>query len=71
MVGAGAGELLGELSLAMRHNLTLNDILDTIHVYPTMNTGIQQSVFEAYLKGSALARNRKIIRAISSFRGQK
>ena len=71
MVGAGAGELLGELSLAMRHNLALNDILDTIHVYPTMNTGIQQTVFEAYLKGSALASNRKIIRAINSFRGQK
>ncbi|HLQ11355.1 MAG TPA: FAD-dependent oxidoreductase [Ktedonobacteraceae bacterium] len=71
MVGARAGELLGELSLAMRHNLTLNDILDTIHVYPTMNTGIQQTVFEAYLQGSALASNRKIIRAISSFRGQK
>ena len=71
MVGAGAGELLGELSLAMRHNLALNDILDTIHVYPTMNTGIQQTVFEAYLQGSALASNRKIIRAISSFRGQK
>ena len=71
MVGARAGELLGELSLAMRHNLTLNDILDTIHVYPTMSTGIQQTVFEAYLQGSALASNRKIIRAISSFRGQK
>ena len=71
MVGARAGELLGELSLAMRHNLTLNDILDTIHVYPTMDTGIQQAVFEAYLQSSALAGNRKIIRAISSFRRQK
>jgi pyruvate/2-oxoglutarate dehydrogenase complex dihydrolipoamide dehydrogenase (E3) component len=71
MVGARAGEMLGELSLAMQHNLTLNDILDTIHVYPTMNTGIQQTVFEAYLEGSSIASNRKIIRAISSFRGQK
>ncbi len=71
MVGARAGELLGELSLAMRHNLTLNDILDTIHVYPTMSTGIQQTVFEAYLESSAISSNRKIIRAISRFRGQK
>ncbi len=71
MVGARAGEMLGELSLAMQHNLTINDILDTIHAYPTMNTGIQQTVFEAYLEGSAIASNRKIIRAISSFRGQK
>ncbi len=71
LVGAHAGELLGELSLVMRHNLTLNDILDTIHAYPTLNTGIQQTVFEAYLDGSAIAGNRKIIRAVSSLRGQK
>ena len=71
LVGARAGELLGELSLAMRHNLKLNDILDTIHAYPTMNTGIQQTVFEAYLESSAIASNRKIIRAVSSLRGKK
>ena len=50
MVGAHAGELLGEMALAMRLHLGLNDILDTIHAYPTMNTGIQQAVFEAYLR---------------------
>lgn len=71
MVGARAGELLGELSLATRHNLTFNDILGTIHAYPTMNTGIQQVAFEAYLESSSIARNRKIIRAISSFRRRK
>lgn len=70
MVGARAGEMLGEMSLAMQHNLTLNDILNTIHAYPTMNTGIQQTVFEAYLESSAIASNRKIIRAISSLRGK-
>jgi pyruvate/2-oxoglutarate dehydrogenase complex dihydrolipoamide dehydrogenase (E3) component len=68
LVGARAGELLGELSLAMRHNLTLNDILATIHVYPTMNTGIQQAAFEAYLESSAIASNRRIIRAVSRLR---
>jgi len=55
MVGARAGEMLGELALAMQHKLTLNDILTTIHAYPTINTGIQQAVFEAYLEGEALA----------------
>lgn len=68
MVGARAGELLGELSLAMQHNLTLNDILATIHAYPTMNTGLQQTVFEAYLEGEATARNRKIVRTVLNFR---
>ncbi len=42
MIGTHAGELLGEMALAMRHHLGLNDILHTIHAYPTMNTGIQQ-----------------------------
>lgn len=68
MVGARAGEMLGELALAMQHNLTLNDILATIHAYPTMNTGLQQTVFEAYLEGEATARNRKIVRTVLNFR---
>jgi pyruvate/2-oxoglutarate dehydrogenase complex dihydrolipoamide dehydrogenase (E3) component len=50
MIGASAGELLGEMALAMRHHLRLSDVLDTIHAYPTMNTGIQQAAFEAYLQ---------------------
>ncbi|HYK85195.1 MAG TPA: FAD-dependent oxidoreductase [Ktedonobacteraceae bacterium] len=69
MVGARAGELLGEMALAMQHSLTLNDIFNTIHAYPTMNTGIQQTVFEAYLEGTSAANNRKIVRTVLSFRG--
>jgi pyruvate/2-oxoglutarate dehydrogenase complex dihydrolipoamide dehydrogenase (E3) component len=69
MVGARAGELLGEMSLAMRHNLTLNDIYNTIHAYPTMNSGIQQATFEAYLEGNAAANNRKIVRTVLTLRG--
>jgi pyruvate/2-oxoglutarate dehydrogenase complex dihydrolipoamide dehydrogenase (E3) component/uncharacterized membrane protein YdjX (TVP38/TMEM64 family) len=36
IVAAGAGELLAELVLAMKHGLGLNKILATIHAYPTM-----------------------------------
>lgn len=69
MVGARAGELLGELSLAMQHNLTINDIFNTIHAYPTMNTGIQQAAFEAYLKGDSAASNRRLVSTVLKFRG--
>jgi dihydrolipoamide dehydrogenase len=69
MVGAHAGELLGEMALAMRHHLGVNDILDTIHAYPTMNTGIQQAVFEAYLEGASASSNRRIVHTILSLRG--
>ncbi|MCC7414197.1 MAG: FAD-dependent oxidoreductase [Gammaproteobacteria bacterium] len=35
IVGEHAGELLAELTLAMRHGIGLNKILGTIHPYPT------------------------------------
>jgi len=66
LVGSRAGELLGELSLTMRQHLSLSDILDTIHAYPTLNTGIQQAAFETYLEGSTAKRNRKIVRTFLS-----
>jgi pyruvate/2-oxoglutarate dehydrogenase complex dihydrolipoamide dehydrogenase (E3) component len=68
IVGSRAGELLGELSLAMQHRLSLSDILATIHAYPTMNTGIQQAAFEAYLESSAARRNRKVVHTVLSLR---
>jgi len=68
MVGARAGELLGELALAMQHHQGLDDILATIHAYPTLNTGIQQAAFEAYLQGPAANNNRKIVQTVLSMR---
>jgi pyruvate/2-oxoglutarate dehydrogenase complex dihydrolipoamide dehydrogenase (E3) component len=37
IVGEHASEMLPEFILAMRHNLGLNKILQTIHVYPTLS----------------------------------
>jgi pyruvate/2-oxoglutarate dehydrogenase complex dihydrolipoamide dehydrogenase (E3) component len=68
LVSAHAGELLGEIALAMRRHLTINDILETIHVYPTMSTGIQQAAFEAYLQGPGVIGNRKIVQALLKLR---
>ncbi|MDJ0783639.1 MAG: FAD-dependent oxidoreductase [Desulfosarcinaceae bacterium] len=36
IVGAHAGDLISEYVLAMKHNLGLNKILGTIHIYPTL-----------------------------------
>ncbi len=36
IVGEHAGDLLAEFVLAMKHNLGLNKILATIHIYPTL-----------------------------------
>jgi dihydrolipoamide dehydrogenase len=68
LVCAHAGELLGELALAIRHHHTINDILDTIHAYPTMSTGIQQAAFEAYVLGAGIKSNRKIVHTLLRLR---
>ena len=36
IVGEHAGDLLAEYVLAMRHGIGLNQILSTIHIYPTL-----------------------------------
>jgi pyruvate/2-oxoglutarate dehydrogenase complex dihydrolipoamide dehydrogenase (E3) component/uncharacterized membrane protein YdjX (TVP38/TMEM64 family) len=36
IVAAGAGDMLAEIVLAMKHGLGLNKLLGTIHAYPTM-----------------------------------
>ncbi|MGK0375214.1 MAG: dihydrolipoamide dehydrogenase [Arenicella sp.] len=36
IVGSHAGELIAEYVLAMKHNLGLNKVLGTIHLYPSM-----------------------------------
>lgn len=68
IVGAHAGEILGELALAMQQHLTISDIYNTIHTYPTLSTGIQQAAFQAYLEGSQARSNRKIVQTLSKFR---
>ncbi len=62
MFGAHAGELLGEVALAMQQHLSISDILAAIHPYPTLHTGLQQAVFEAYLSGKTAQSNRRIVK---------
>jgi pyruvate/2-oxoglutarate dehydrogenase complex dihydrolipoamide dehydrogenase (E3) component len=69
LVGARAGELLGELALAMQNHLGLQKVFATTHAYPTLSTGLQQAGFEWYLESSALLRARKLIRFLLAWRG--
>lgn len=41
IVGAGAGEMIGEIVLAMTHGLGLKKLMSTIHVYPTYNEAVK------------------------------
>jgi mercury(II) reductase len=46
VLAARGGELLPEIALAMRHGLTVKDIADTVHAYPTMSEAIFWAAFE-------------------------
>lgn len=44
-----AGDLIHEATLAVKHNLTIYDIIDTVHVFPTLSESIKL-VAQSYVK---------------------
>ncbi len=48
ILGAAAGEMIGEYALAMRHGLRLRQISDTIHPYPTYGLGVRRAADQWY-----------------------
>ena len=52
ILAPAAGEMLQELSLAIREELKLSQIAGLIHVYPTVSTGIGQLAGEAAFEGA-------------------
>ena len=47
VLGAGAGELIGEIAVAMEARLPVAVLARTIHPYPTLSEGIYWAAFEA------------------------
>ncbi len=50
ILGASAGEMIGELALAMRNGVTLRQIADTIHPYPTYGLGVRRAADQWYVR---------------------
>ncbi|HEY8285380.1 MAG TPA: FAD-dependent oxidoreductase [Chloroflexota bacterium] len=48
IVGPQAGELIQEVTLAMRRGLSVRALADTIHVYPTLAMTVQQAALDFY-----------------------
>ena len=42
VVASRAGEMITEISVAMRHSLTVSDLASTLHVYPSWSLAVQQ-----------------------------
>jgi pyruvate/2-oxoglutarate dehydrogenase complex dihydrolipoamide dehydrogenase (E3) component len=50
ILGANAGEMIGEFALATRHGITLRKIADTIHPYPTYVLGNRRAADQWYVR---------------------
>ena len=69
LVGAHAGEVLAEVTLAMQHKLGISGIIATIHAYPTLASGLQTAAFEAYLDSGSFENSKKLLKPLLSLRG--
>lgn len=68
ILGAHAGEMIGELALAVRNGVTLRRIADTIHPYPTYVSGNRRAADLWYMRKQSPALVRWIQR-IFGYRG--
>ncbi len=70
VVGAQAGEILSEFTLAMKHGLGLNKILGTIHPYPTWNEAAK-SISGEWRRAHAPARVLALLEKLHNWRRGK
>lgn len=70
IVGTNAGEMINEFALAMKHGLTLRDISQTVHAYPTWTLGIRKAA-DQWFVGQSSSGLLKMFRSIFHLRGEK
>lgn len=66
--GKQAGDLISEYALAMRNGVTLRNIADTIHPYPTYGLGVRRAADQWYVKNQSEWLTR-LIKWIFGYRG--
>jgi pyruvate/2-oxoglutarate dehydrogenase complex dihydrolipoamide dehydrogenase (E3) component len=65
IVGPQAGELIQEVTLAMRRGLSVRVLADTIHVYPTLSMAVQQAALGFYTRWPLYTLARRPLRALA------
>jgi pyruvate/2-oxoglutarate dehydrogenase complex dihydrolipoamide dehydrogenase (E3) component len=68
IVGAHAGELISEYAVAMKNGVTLRNIADTIHPYPSWALGARRAADQWYIKNQSEA-SVKWMKRIFGYRG--
>lgn len=61
ILGAGAGNMIGEVALALKHKLGVNALASLVHPYPTMPEAVRQAA-EGYDKARFTGAPRAIAR---------
>ena len=69
IVGPNAGEMINQLAVAMKNSLTLRDISQTVHAYPTWSLGVRRAADQWYVQQGSPALL-KILGSVFQFRGE-
>ncbi len=69
ILGARAGEMISEFALAMRNKVTLRNMADTIHAYPTFALGNRRAADQWYVRKQSRTLVR-LLQLIFGYRGQ-
>jgi dihydrolipoamide dehydrogenase len=69
ILGASAGEMISEYALAMRNGVTLRQMADTIHPYPTYGLGNRRAADQWYVRKQSTTLVRWLQR-LFGYRGQ-
>ncbi|GAC1351789.1 MAG: hypothetical protein NVS3B20_00450 [Polyangiales bacterium] len=67
ILGDAAGDLIGELAVAMRNGVTLRKLADTTHPYPTLALGVRRAADQWYVR----KRSRKFVRLLQLLFGYR
>lgn len=67
--GKQAGDLIGEYALAMKNGVTLRNIADTIHPYPTYGLGVRRAADQWYVKNQSEWMS-KLVKMIFRYKGE-
>lgn len=65
IIGPQAGEMIQEVTLAMRHGFSVTKLAGTIHVYPTLAMAVQQAALGFYGQWPAYRLARGPLRALA------
>ena len=68
IIGPDAGNYIAEIVLAMRKDISIGELSQTVHVYPTLSESVKKAGDDYYREKLFTKRNKKILGAVFSGR---